>query len=104
MRTSFPADLIRYDLNLMMLGTITPAGTPIDDSPGHIEARLRLMDEAGTDIQVLSPPPIPAVMDRTDVVQTARIVNDSFATLVKAYPGRFRAFAWLPLSDPEAAV
>lgn len=96
--------LKRNDLNLMMIPAITPAGTPTDDSEAEVTARLKLMDKAGTAIQILSPPPIPALATKADTIEAAQIVNDSFAALVRRHPDRFRAFAWLPLPYVEDAL
>jgi 6-methylsalicylate decarboxylase len=98
------AILQRNNLNLLMIPAVTPVGTPTDDSDGEVAARLRLMDAAGTEIQILSPPPIPVLGTQADTVEAARIVNDSFASLVRRYPDRFRAFAWLPLPYVDAAL
>ena len=96
--------LKRNNLNLMMIPTITPAGTPTDDSESEVDARLKLMDKAGTDVQILSPPPIPALATQADTIEAAQIVNDSFASLVRRHPDRFKAFAWLPLPYVDAAL
>jgi predicted TIM-barrel fold metal-dependent hydrolase len=96
--------LKRNNLNLMMIPAITPAGTPTDDSEAEVDARLKLMDKAGTDIQILSPPPIPALATKADTIEAAQIVNDSFAKLIRRHPDRFRAFAWLPLPYVDVAL
>jgi aminocarboxymuconate-semialdehyde decarboxylase len=71
----------------------------------ELEARLRLMDRAGVDIQVLSASPqLPYSLDTAAAVLAARFVNDEYAALVKAHPDRFRAFAALPLPDTGAAL
>jgi 2,3-dihydroxybenzoate decarboxylase len=67
--------------------------------------RLREMDEAGIDLQVLSHG-APAVqgLDPERAVHFARQTNDRLHAIVKANPGRFAAFAILPTPDPQAAA
>ena len=64
----------------------------------ELDARLRLMDRAGVDIQVLSAAPqLPYGADADRAVAAARYVNDEYAALVSAHPDRFRAFAATPM-------
>jgi predicted TIM-barrel fold metal-dependent hydrolase len=71
----------------------------------ELDARLRLMDRAGVDIQVLSASPqLPNGPDRGKSVAGARFVNDQYAELVQRHPDRFRAFAALPLPHVDAAI
>jgi len=67
--------------------------------------RLREMDEAGIDFQVLSHS-IPGLqgVDAATGVPLARRVNDRLAEAVRAHPDRFAAFAALPTADPRAAA
>jgi 6-methylsalicylate decarboxylase len=77
--------------------TATQRGIGAGDG-AELDARLRLMDRAGIDIQVLSAAPqLPygAYADRA--VAAARHVNDEYAALVSAHPDRFRAFAATPI-------
>jgi predicted TIM-barrel fold metal-dependent hydrolase len=69
------------------------------------EQRLREMDEAGIDIQVLShAAPATQKLAADMAVGLARRVNDRLAAAVRAHPRRFAAFAALPTSDPAAAA
>ena len=69
------------------------------------EMRLREMDEAGIDIQVLSHcPPGAQVFDPADAAGQARAVNDRLSDFVNGKPDRFAAFAALPTRDPKAAA
>ena len=69
------------------------------------EVRLREMDAAGIDIQVLSHcPPGAQAFDPSEATQMARAVNDRLAAVVKAKPDRFAGFATLPTRDPEGAA
>lgn len=68
------------------------------------EERLRLMDEAGVDVQVLSlttPGLHNLAPDRA--VDLARRTNDRIAEAVTRHPGRFQGFAALPTSAPDEA-
>ncbi|WP_422743826.1 amidohydrolase family protein [Mycobacterium sp. WMMD1722] len=71
----------------------------------ELTARLRLMDRAGIDVQVLSAAPqLPYSIDTACAVAAARHVNDEYAGLTHNHPDRFRAFAATPLPDVDAAV
>ncbi|MYR63405.1 amidohydrolase family protein [Streptomyces sp. SID625] len=74
--------------------------------PDVTELRLPDMDANGIAMQVLSltVPGIEADADPVRAVENARYVNESLAEIVAAHPGRFAAFAALPLQDPAAAV
>ena len=68
------------------------------------DERLALMDETGLDVQVLSLT-TPALHDfGPDAVALARRANDAVAAAVARHPGRFEAFATLPVSMPEEAA
>jgi len=67
--------------------------------------RLKDMDEAGIDLQVLShAAPSVQKMDPETSVRLAREANDRLAATVQAHPTRFAAFAALPTPDPGAAA
>jgi 2,3-dihydroxybenzoate decarboxylase len=69
------------------------------------ELRLKEMDEAGMDIQVLShAAPSLQKFDAETAVRLAQGVNDRLAATVKAHPDRFAAFAAIPTPDPKAAA
>ena len=69
------------------------------------ELRLREMDEAGIDMQILSHgAPSAQKLSGTDAVELTRRVNDRLHAAVSANPKRFGAFAALPTSDPAAAA
>ncbi|MCU1421165.1 MAG: amidohydrolase 2 [Microbacteriaceae bacterium] len=69
------------------------------------EGRLRIMDEAGIDIQVLSALGY-FVQDQPAArsAEVSRQLNDRLAEVVAAHPERFRAFASLPVSDASASA
>jgi predicted TIM-barrel fold metal-dependent hydrolase len=69
------------------------------------ELRLREMDEAGIDIQVLSHgAPGTQKLDPETSKRMARQTNDRLASFVAANPSRFSALALLPTPNPSAAV
>ncbi len=69
------------------------------------ELRLKEMDEAGIDIQVLSHcPPGAQAFDREDAAERARGVNNRLYDVVQSKPDRFSAFASLPTRDADAAA
>jgi 2,3-dihydroxybenzoate decarboxylase len=67
--------------------------------------RLKEMDAAGIDLQVVShgAPSLQRLGGET-AVPLARRVNDRLCEAVRAHPGRFAGFAALPTSDPTAAA
>jgi predicted TIM-barrel fold metal-dependent hydrolase len=75
-------------------GTTPP---PRSDDPAEIEARLKLMDEAGVQMQVVSQPAGPYLANAEDAAAGARLINDGYGALVRKYPDRFAAYAVLPL-------
>jgi uncharacterized protein len=72
-----------------------------DIGPGRIEA----MDAAGIDVSILSVvTPATQALPAADAITLAREANDEATEAVRAHPGRLRAFATLPTSDPQAAA
>ncbi len=67
--------------------------------------RLKEMDEAGIDLQVVSHgAPSAQKLSGDGAIALTRRVNDRLHAAVKAHPTRFAAFAALPTSDPAAAA
>src|SRR5262245_3418828 len=67
--------------------------------------RIKTMDEAGIDIQVLSHNSPSAQKLGADIaVPLTRRVNDRLAEIIKGHPTRFAGFAALPTVDPAAAA
>ena len=68
------------------------------------EGRLKAMDEAGIDLQVLSHYPSgPQNLAPEDAVAMARATNDLIGDAIGKHPGRFAGFAALPLTAPHEA-
>lgn len=69
------------------------------------ELRLREMNEAGIDVQVLSHgAPSAQRLDPESAVTLARAANDRLRRTIDAHPDRFAGFAALPTPDPAAAA
>lgn len=71
----------------------------------QIEDRLKDMDEAGIDMQVLSATLMPG--DQSTAAQAkawAIETNNAFAKVIEKYPARFSSFAAVALHDPQEAA
>ncbi len=67
--------------------------------------RLKVLDEAGISLQVLSlDGPGADLLPPRQGANWAREANDALAGLVAAHPDRFAGLAHLPLTDPDAAA
>jgi 2,3-dihydroxybenzoate decarboxylase len=69
------------------------------------ERRLREMDAHGIETMILSlnSPAIQAIHETGRAIEIAKKANDFLAAEVANNPGRFQAFAALPMQDPDAA-
>lgn len=86
-------------------GSKAPGIQPRLHDLGDGEYRLREMDEAGIDFQVLSHgAPSTQKFDPETAVTLARAANDKLARAVRAHPDRLAAFAALPTPDPMRAA
>src|SRR5580693_6069906 len=69
------------------------------------QGRVETMDAAGIDVSILSVvTPATQALPAADAIALAREANDEASDAVRAHPARFRAFATLPTSDPQAAA
>jgi predicted TIM-barrel fold metal-dependent hydrolase len=69
------------------------------------DLRIKEMDAAGIDFQVLSHgAPSTQKMAADIAVRVAKAANDRLSEAVKRHPKRFAAFAALPTPDPKAAA
>jgi 2,3-dihydroxybenzoate decarboxylase len=69
------------------------------------ELRLREMDEAGIDVQVLSHgAPATQRLDAETGIVVAGTANDRLHQIIRNSRGRFEGFAALPTADPKAAA
>lgn len=70
------------------------------------DTRLKLMDEHGIDQMILSlnAPAVQAIPNHSKAIEIAKKANDHLAEECAKNPKRFKAFAALPMQDPEAAA
>jgi uncharacterized protein len=69
------------------------------------QGRVDAMDAAGIDVSILSVVTLAAqALPAREAVWLAQDANDEATGAVRAHPERFRAFATLPTSDPQAAA
>jgi aminocarboxymuconate-semialdehyde decarboxylase len=68
--------------------------------------QIARMDTLGIDRTVVSlaTPLVNYYVEPKLAAEAARLCNDGFAALVAAHPGRFAAWAFLPMQDPAAAA
>lgn len=98
-------------LDLLERIGVDPATTGIarniaaDLSDDDMVKRLEWMDRAGVAAQVLSvTPQVPSAPQASSSLDAARWINDAYAEVVARHPGRFLAYAALPVPHVEAAV
>ncbi|MBW4025367.1 MAG: amidohydrolase [Proteobacteria bacterium] len=70
------------------------------------DACLREMDRAGVEMCILSltSPGVQGVVDPHEALALARASNDHAHALTRKHPGRFAAFAAVPMQEPQAAA
>jgi aminocarboxymuconate-semialdehyde decarboxylase len=97
-----PTGRPRFRVGNYVLDGVDYSGTPFMDP----DARLRVNDHLGIELQVLSPNPITYFhhIEADVAAEFCRWHNDELAGIVAAHPDRFRGFAQLPMQDPAAAV
>lgn len=91
----------------MSFPPMVPGGF-IDNQPDHslenIEIRLRIMDEAGIDMHVLSLGPGVEHLDAALGTKITGSVNDALAATINKYPQRLAGLAAIAPQDPPAAA
>ena len=94
------------DLPGLFTGRDVRTPPPIRERLSDLGAlRIKEMDEAGIDMQVLSHgAPSLQKLDAETGVRMARLVNDRLYETVAANPERFQGFAALPTADPAASA
>jgi uncharacterized protein len=86
-------------------GASRPGGNPQPQLEDVGEGRLKLMDETGITVQVLSVSgPGAELLEGKAGVALARDYNDAICEKVRAHPTRLAAFAHLPMTVPHAAA
>jgi aminocarboxymuconate-semialdehyde decarboxylase len=77
---------------------VTPAMT-------DVAKRIEDMDRVGIDVEVVSlSTPNVFFTDAKHQPDVARMINDSYASLISAHPERFKGFASIPLDAPDEAL
>jgi predicted TIM-barrel fold metal-dependent hydrolase len=85
--------------------TAAQRGIGADDTPRDLEQRFALMATAGVATQVLSVAPLtPSLSESVYAADLCKAVNDRYCEIVEQHPGRFAAFATLPLPHVDAAL
>jgi aminocarboxymuconate-semialdehyde decarboxylase len=70
-----------------------------------VARRIEDMDRVGIDVEVVSlSTPNVFFTDAKHQPEIARMVNDAYAELIAKHPARFKAFASIPMDDPDAAL
>jgi aminocarboxymuconate-semialdehyde decarboxylase len=70
-----------------------------------LDARFKVMQEAGVALQILSVSGLmPFFDDAEKAKEAAQYANDMYAELMRAYPRQFSAFAALPLPHIDASL
>ena len=102
-----------YTDTLMRIGgrSLPEAARPItarpmrQDDPSEMSTRMERMDDAGVQLQVLSPAASPPYAEKeADAIAAARLINDAYAELAAKYPGRLAAVVSLPLPHIDASL
>jgi 2,3-dihydroxybenzoate decarboxylase len=94
------------ELSATFTGDDVNRAPPIIKMLGDVgDGRIKAMDEAGIDVQVLShTAPSTQKLEPDVAVAMARRVNDRLAAAIAVHPTRFAGFAALPTVDPVAAA
>jgi aminocarboxymuconate-semialdehyde decarboxylase len=92
----------RFRVGTYVLDGVDYRGTPFMDP----DARLRLNDHLGIDVQMLSPNPITYFhhVEPEVAAEFCRWHNNELAALVAGHPDRFLGAAQLPMQDVAAAA
>lgn len=77
---------------------------PFSDTQEDIEARFRLMEDAGVGRQVLSPNHPPYLPDEAECVTAVRMLNDAYAEFAHRFPDRISSYVMLPLPHIDASL
>jgi 2,3-dihydroxybenzoate decarboxylase len=81
------------------------AHTPARQLDDLGEIRLKDMDAAGIDVQVISHmQPGTQIFDAETAIAMARKANDALYAAIRAHPTRFAGFAELPTVEPKSAA
>ncbi|HEX6513055.1 MAG TPA: amidohydrolase family protein, partial [Chloroflexota bacterium] len=97
---STPPQFRAYAYNLIALRSPGGAGLAIDDEvmEGVLKRHLRMLDERGIDVQMISARPVAMMHWEAEFLQQkwARVTNDIIAQQCRLHPDRYRGIAQLP--------
>ncbi|MBN1625399.1 MAG: amidohydrolase [Deltaproteobacteria bacterium] len=83
----------------------TKVSTDVLGDVTGIDTRLKVMDQTGIDMQVLSlRNPGVEEFETSEAINWARKINNKLAEVVGKYPERFSAFCTIPWQEPTAAI
>lgn len=82
------------------------AARPLRPEQTDIEWRVRAMDEAGLDCQILRLQNVSGVdaLDPAEGLEVAQAANEELVDIARRFPGRFIPYAAVPLTDVPGAV
>ncbi|MDI3389546.1 amidohydrolase family protein [Streptomyces sp. B-S-A8] len=85
--------------------TAIARGIAADSTDADLSARLRWMDRANVETQIIAvTPQSPSGPQSSSSLAAARRINDEYATLVRRHPGRFLAYGAVPLPHVEESL
>lgn len=86
-------------------GVAVAKGLGASDSHEDMQKRLKMMDDAGVRRQILSgTPQTPQYGSAEEALALAQMLNDTYAQVIRDYPGRFAAYGTVPLPHVEEAI
>ena len=86
-------------------GVAIARGIRATASPDDLKARFAMMDAAGVQKQVLSASPqLLQTADAAACLAGSKMINDSYADLIRQHPDRFLAYGAVPLPHVDAAI
>ena len=98
----FPENYLREIHRMVERGEFPAVAETL--TPWRIDDHLALMEREGVEMQVLSLAAARYVEDRPQARALARMVNEAFADAAGKHPGKFVAFACVPLAFVDDAI
>jgi 5-carboxyvanillate decarboxylase len=88
------------------LDNVVPRPGELEECLDVDDGRIRAMDEAGIDMQVLSfsSPGVEGMDNADDATDMARKTNDELARIIKRHPTRYAGFATIACQNPVTAA